>query len=231
LVVKSEVAAVKKLLLTSTAALVLIAAPAGAADLSVAPLYKAAPAVPYFTWSGFYVGANGGGQWGRSRWDSADRFDLSGGLAGGTAGYNWQTGNVVFGFEGDVDWSRLTGSTTTLCSAGCTTGNSWLGTVRGRVGYTFDRLMPYVTGGLAFGDIKASTPGLPGAAQTQTGFAVGGGLEYALTNNWSVKAEYLRVDLGKFNCGAGCGAGPTDNVSLKTNVLRAGVNYRFGWGN
>lgn len=208
----------------------LLAAPAGAADLSVAPLYKAPPlAAPANNWSGFYLGINGGGGWGRSAWDSADNFDLSGGVVGGTAGVNWQAGPTVFGIESDVDWSNMSGSTTTLCPAGCTTSNSWLGTVRGRLGYSFDRLLPYVTGGLAVGDIRASTPGLPGASQTNAGWTVGGGLEYALTNKWSVKAEYLHVDLGKFNCGVNCGVAATDNVSLQTDTVRAGLNYRFGW--
>ena len=85
---------------------------ASAADLSVAPLYKAPPAVmtPAYNWSGFYVGLNGGGGWGHSYWDSsADRIGLSGGLAGGTAGYNWQIGNAVLGLEGDIDWAHLNG--------------------------------------------------------------------------------------------------------------------------
>lgn len=207
-------------------------APAQAADLSVAPYYKAPPASAAATnWTGFYLGVNGGGDWGRSRWDTADKFNLSGGLAGGTIGYNFQTGNVMFGVEGDADWSNLSGSTNTLCPPGCTTSNSWLSTVRGRLGYSFDSFLPYVTGGLAVGDIKAGTPGFPGASQTNAGWTVGGGAELALTKNWSVKAEYLHVDLGKFNCGFNCSAAPTDNVSLQTNVLRAGVNYRFGWGN
>jgi outer membrane immunogenic protein len=207
------------------------AAPAGAADLSVAPLYRAPPAVaaPANNWSGFYLGINGGGGWGRSTWDSADSFNLSGGLVGGTAGMNWQVGQAVFGVEGDVDWTNLSGSTSTACPLGCTTSNSWLSTVRGRLGYSFDRLLPYVTGGLAVGDIRASTPGLPGGSQTNAGWTAGGGLEYALTNKWSVKAEYLHVDLGKFNCGTGCGVSANDNVSLQTDVVRAGLNYKFGW--
>ena len=111
-------------------------APAQAADLSVAPLYKAPPVVaaPAYNWSGFYVGLNGGGGWGTSNWDSAGSLNLSGAVAGGTAGLNWQMGHAVLGLEGDIDWSNLKGSTTSaLCLGGCTTNNDWLSTVRGRV--------------------------------------------------------------------------------------------------
>jgi outer membrane immunogenic protein len=207
---------------------------AHAADLSVAPIYKAppAPVVSTYNWSGFYVGVNGGGEWGRSRWDSTGGFNTSGGMVGGTAGYNWQTGPIVLGVEGDVDWQNLKGSTTNLCPAGgCSTNTDWLSTVRGRLGYAFDRVMPYVTGGLAIGDIKAAAPGFAGASQAEAGWTVGGGVEFALTNNWTAKAEYLHVDLGNFNCGFSCGATATNNVSSRENVVRAGLNYKFGPGN
>ena len=102
--------------------------------------------------------------------------------------------------------------------------------MRGRVGYSFDRVMPYVTGGLAAGDIRAAAPGLPGGTNTNAGWTVGGGVEFALPGNWSAKAEYLHVDLGNFNCGTNCGGTPNENVSMRDNVFRAGVNYHFGWG-
>ena len=210
------------------------AGPAGAADLSVAPLYKTPPVVaaPAYNWSGFYVGLNGGGDWGTSNWTSAGSSDMSGAVIGGTAGLNWQMGHAVLGLEGDVDWSSLKGSTTSaLCPAGCTTNNDWLATVRGRAGYAFDRFLPYVTGGLAVGDIKAGAPGFTGATQTNAGWTAGGGVELALTNNWTAKAEYLHVDLGNMNCGFNCGVAPGNNVSLKSDQVRGGVNFRFGGGN
>ncbi len=208
--------------------------PAAAADLSVAPLYKAPPVqiAQVYNWTGFYLGVNGGGGWGQSWWDAnATGINTSGGLAGGTAGYNWQFGNAVFGIEGDIDWANLKGTaTSTLCPNGCSTSDSWLSTVRGRAGYAFGSVLPYVTGGLAVGDIKATMPGLAGASATNAGWTFGAGLEIALPGNWSAKAEYLHVDLGRFNCGVNCGGAPTDNVSMHDNVVRAGVNYRFGWG-
>jgi len=96
--------------------------------------------------------------------------------------------------------------------------------------HAFDRWLPYVTGGLAVGDIRAATPGFVGATNTSAGWTAGAGIEFALPGNWSAKAEYLYVDLGKFNCGTACNGLPTDNVSMHDNVVRAGVNYRFDWG-
>jgi outer membrane immunogenic protein len=217
----------------AVAALV-VAQGATAADLSVAPLYKAPPPVmaPAYNWSGFYLGINGGGGWGHSYWDaSATRINTSGGMVGGTAGYNWQLGNAVLGIEGDIDWANLKGTnTSTLCPLGCSTSDTWLSTVRGRAGYAFGGVLPYITGGLAVGDIRAATPGFAGASNTNAGWTAGGGIEFALPGNWSAKAEYLYVDLGRFNCGVSCNGLPTDNVSMHDNVVRAGVNYRFGGG-
>jgi outer membrane immunogenic protein len=208
-----------------------LAGAAAAADLPPRygqPIPKAPPMYPaIYNWTGFYLGINGGGGFGHSTWDSTGGFDVSGGVVGGTIGYNWQTGPWVFGLEGDIDWSNISGSTNVLCPLGCTTRNDWLGTARGRVGYAFDRIMPYLTGGLAFGNIKAATPFLPGKDETNAGWTIGGGLEVALTGNWSAKAEYLYVDLGKTNCGLGCSAFVVDNASFTTHLLRGGVNYRF----
>jgi outer membrane immunogenic protein len=211
-------------------AAVLTAQSAFAADLSV--LYKAPPpaATPAYDWSGFYLGINGGGGWGHSTWDAnATGIRTSGGMVGGTAGYNWQLGSAVLGLEGDIDWANLKGtSTSPLCPLGCSTSDSWLGTVRGRAGYAFGGVLPYVTGGLAVGDIRAATPGFAGASNTNAGWTVGGGVEFALPGNWSAKAEYLHVDLGRFNCGTNCGIAATDNVSMHDDIFRAGINYRFG---
>lgn len=217
-------------------ALVLLAAAAftgsvQAADLSPgygSPYYTKAPAyAPSFGWGGFYLGLNGGGGWGSSTWDRAGEFNSSGGVLGGTAGFGWQVGQALFGVEGDLDWSGISGSTTVACPGGCSTANNWLGTVRGRVGYAFDRILPYVTGGVAFGDINASTPGFAGASQTNLGWALGAGVEVAVYRNWSLKAEYLHVDLGSFNCALNCGPSGTDNVSFSANLVRGGVNYHF----
>jgi len=199
---------------------------AGAADLP--PYYQPGPAYnPIYTWTGFYVGINGGGGWGSSQWDAVNSFDVSGGLIGGTVGYNWQFGQVVIGAEADIDWSGIKGTTTMLCPGGCETRNKWLATARGRLGLAFDRFLPYVTGGLAFGDINATVPVLPGGSISNAGWTVGAGLEVGLVSNVSLKAEYLYVDLGNFNCGLNCGLAPGSNVSFTTSVFRGGANLRF----
>jgi outer membrane immunogenic protein len=202
---------------------------AEAADLSrrygpppVAPVYAA-----IYNWTGFYVGINGGGGWGRSTWDGIDKFDISGGLIGATIGYNWQLGQAVLGVEGDIAWSGIQGTTNTLCPGGCETRNSWLSTVRGRAGYAIDRLLPFLTAGLAVGNIQANTPGFPGGSSSNAGWTVGGGLEFAVVSNVTIKAEYLYVDLGTFNCGFNCGLAAGGNTSFYANVLRGGLNVRF----
>jgi outer membrane immunogenic protein len=226
--------------LASTAALVALVvtvSSAVAADLSrrPPPPPPAPPAyapVPFYNWTGFYIGINGGGAWGgRSRFDFPGSppaaLDVSGWLAGGTLGANYQLGHFVFGLEGDIDGADIRGSTACLGGFTCRIRNDWLATARGRIGYAFDRLLPYVTGGAAFGGLNASIPGIGSASDTNAGWTVGGGIEFALTGNWTAKAEYLYVDLGNFDC-AVCNAGPPPaRAGFTTNVVRAGVNFRF----
>jgi outer membrane immunogenic protein len=219
-----------KRLLYAGVGLIALAGAAAAADLPPAhgPYYKAPAFLPAYNWTGLYIGVNGGGAFGSSAWDTTGSFHPTGGLVGGTIGYNYQIGPAVLGAEGDIDWSRISGSTTTGCPAGCTTSDAWLSTIRGRLGYAADRFMPFITGGAAFGNINATTPGLPGGSATNAGWTVGAGLEFAIAGRWTAKAEYLYVDLGKFNCGVGCSAGAAvDNVSFTTNLIRGGFNYRF----
>ena len=151
----------KRLCLAIAGVLALTGA-AAAADLSQPPpryYPPASVAVPLYSWTGFYFGINGGGAFGSSSWDSTGSRDVSGGLVGAQLGYNYQAGHAVFGVEGDLDWTDINGSTNNTCSLGCKTSNTWLSTVRGRLGYAADRFMPFVTGGAAFGNVRAFTPG------------------------------------------------------------------------
>lgn len=229
----------KRLILTACAGLVAaatMAAPSFAADLR-APVYKApAYVAPVFSWTGFYLGINGGYAWGHSDWNNTPMGNVSmnvkGGMVGGTFGYNLQTGTWVWGLEGDIDasWadgSSVAGGAGTVCSgAGCETKNTWFGTARGRIGYAWDRFLPYLTGGAAFGNIKA-TPNTGGSVnKTKLGWTVGAGVEWAFSGAWSAKVEYLYADLGKITCEASVCGVDTD-VSYKTNIARIGVNYRF----
>src|SRR5215831_13881218 len=151
------------------------ALPASAADLPRAVPYRAPAYVNAYNWTGFYLGINGGGAWGSSDWNGlAVSNSPSGGMIGGTAGYNWQgIGSPwVLGAEGDIDWTDLSDS---IACGGliCQTKNGWLGTVRGRVGYAWDRFMPYFTGGIAFGKVKANRTGFVGVSDTNAGWTIG----------------------------------------------------------
>jgi outer membrane immunogenic protein len=221
----------KRFLIAGFGLLAMAAAmPASAADLPRSSVpYRAPSYLSGFNWTGFYVGINGGGAWGGSDWDGyAVTNNPKGGLIGVTAGYNWQGAGSpwVFGLEGDIGWAFINDSV--VCGAGvnCQTKNNWLGTVRGRVGYAFDRIMPYVTAGLAVGDIEANVTAAPGSSSTNAGWTIGAGVEGSIYANWTAKAEYLYADLGSFTCSAGSCALPT-NVDLRQSILRAGVNYHF----
>jgi outer membrane immunogenic protein len=216
-----------------------------AADLPppVAPrapaTYVPVPA-PVFSWTGFYLGVNGGYAFGPSDWSSplpigsTGNFNTTGFLIGGTVGGNYQIGQFVIGVEGDGDWSNLNGTTNSVAGtcnfAGCETRSDWLATVRGRAGYAWDRVLFYGTGGAAFGNLQAAAGTLPFSSTTQTGWTAGAGVEAAFAPNWTAKVEYLYVDLGSQSCGvASCGAFGGTSVSLKENLVRAGINYKFGW--
>jgi outer membrane immunogenic protein len=226
----------KRLVLASTSALAIMAmmGAANAADLArrhPAPAKLPAYVEPYYNWTGVYAGINGGYGFGNSQWSApagASRFDVNGGLVGGTLGYSYQMSRVVFGLEGDVDWSDVHGSTTSVpcLGASCETSNSWLATARGRIGYAFDRIMPYVTAGGAFGDVKLNAAGLGSQTDTRAGWTAGGGVEFALGGPWTAKVEYLYVDLGKETCSA-ANCGVSTNVDFNSSVVRAGLNYRF----
>jgi outer membrane immunogenic protein len=215
----------KRIVLASAALFAFVVTqPALAAD---APIYKAPPAA-LFNWSGFYAGIVGGGGWGDSEQIapgpvSTGSFDISGGVLGGTVGFNWQTAALVFGIEGDYSAANIRGSTTAVCGVACTTDLRSLGTVRGRLGYTAGRFMPYLTAGYAFGDLRRGFGATSGNA-TADGWAGGVGLEALLAPNWSVKAEYLYVDLGRTNVPIG---GFPTTVDFQAHLLRVGLNYRF----
>jgi outer membrane immunogenic protein len=204
---------------------------ASAADLPrrhAMPMKAPAYAAPY-NWTGAYVGINGGGAWGDANWSALGTGDFrtSGGLVGATLGYNWQAGPTVFGLETDIDWANIKGSTTNGCGGvTCATKNDWLGTTRGRIGYAFNRFLPFVTGGAAYGDVKSNFGGFTSDNDTRLGWTVGAGLEVGLVGPWSVKAEYLYADLGKSSCpAASCGA--ATDVRFTSNIVRGGLNYRF----
>ena len=237
----------------------LLAAPlnlAHAADMALKARPAAAAVAPLpYNWTGLYVGVQGGAGWGHAEdtdatpFDSG-RFSVRGGLIGGTLGYNWQLSNVVLGLEGDGAAAWIKGSTVgTLPTSGncgglpphCDSNLRALGTFRGRAGWAIDRYPPYVTGGLAVGSLHGHEGDtlLNGAVgdgtKTVTGWTLGGGIEAMICPNWSIKAEYLHVDLGKhavFNDAIPAFPTPVifaQNVRFTTDIFRVGVNYKFDW--
>jgi len=227
-----------KLIGTAVAALSLLATSfsAQAADIP-RPVFKGVRSVvAYYNWTGFYVGLNAGYGWGTSNWDYAFvpavgpiNTRPTGWLFGATLGYNHQTGSFVWGLEGDINWSSVRGSAP-CAGFSCESQNRWFMTLRPRIGYAMDRWLPYITGGLAYGEVKATTtsPAFPGTTSQQLGWTLGAGIEYAFSGNWTAKFEYLYMDLGSFDCGISCGVPGPVNVTFKENIVRAGLNYKFG---
>ena len=189
---------------------------AQSADLSYSPRgpYTVNQPLNAFSWAGPYLGGNLGYDWG-----SVDNNPTkpSGFLAGAQAGYNWQNGPWVFGVEGDIE---LTGAEDTF--APWKFSNPWFGTARGRVGYAFNNILFYSTGGLAFGELSGQTWNGVSESHTNLGWTVGLGTEFGLAPNWSAKLEYLFVDLADSPFAI-------TNVSngYRFGVVRAGVNYHF----
>jgi outer membrane immunogenic protein len=212
----------------------MLAVSASAADMPAEPYapYQAPiePVVPAFSWSGFYVGGNVGYGWARTEWTGgAGNFTTSpdGFQVGGTGGYNFQTGAFVFGIEGDIDYVDLNGTAVNNLCATCTIKDTWLATLRGRVGYAFGRWLPYFTGGGAWGNVYVSSPAGSGTS-TKGGWSAGGGVEYSWDRLWSAKLEYLYADLGDANCPAAtCGTLTDVNLHYTQSILRAGINYHF----
>jgi outer membrane immunogenic protein len=249
----------KRMLFAGALSLFAATPAAFAADLPAGPPAQAPAAyvpvvAPVYNWSGIYFGINGGYAFGSTDWSPAapilgtGTFNTSGGLVGGTAGLNFQSSSVVFGIEGDWDWAGISGTSSNTTStlgtaptpcgpgfAACSfqTSSNWLSTIRGRVGYAFDRVMIYATAGGAAGDIKATftNPNGPVSGSTNTtewGWTAGGGVEAAVTDNVTVKVEYLFVDLQNGNCAATlCGTAVNVPVSFDASIVRAGLNFKF----
>lgn len=168
-----------------------------------------------YSWQGPYVGANLGYQWGATTNNPTEPSGVAGGVQGG---YNFQSGPFVFGVEADL---QLSGAEDRF--APWKFSNPWFGTLRGRAGYAFNNILLYATGGFAYGSLRAEhTP--TGLAQTTTGlgWAAGGGMEVALISNWTVRAEYLYVDLSDRPYSL---TGVSNG--LESQLLRFGINYRF----
>lgn len=223
----------KKIFLASACLLTLTGA-ASAADLAARPYTKAPLSVAsVYNWSGFYLGIVGGGAWEAASGDPK----MKGGFVGGTAGYNWQTGNVVFGIEADGTWADVsataTGATVVpgfgVVSATASSKTDAMGTVRGRIGYAVNNVLFYGTGGYAWIDNKITLSALGVSvsdSKWHSGWTVGAGVEAFFAPQWSVKGEYLYRSLGSENYFSSLGT-PLASGTVNFHTVQVGVNYHF----
>ncbi|MGY6709231.1 MAG: outer membrane protein [Rhizobiaceae bacterium] len=202
--------------------------------MSADPTYWDQPS-PAFNWSGFYVGAHGG--WGSGNYDyifpngQNVGSSLSGGFGGIQAGYNWDFGGVIVGAEGDLSFGNIGG--TSVCpnaAFSCNVDVNFLSTVRGRVGLPLDNVMPYVTAGVAFGNVRRrSSDGAQSLSdsRTLTGWTAGLGAEVAVMDGWSIGGEYLYVDLGRRTF-PGTGPAFSDvRIGTQMHTFRLKANFRW----
>jgi outer membrane immunogenic protein len=241
-----------RLMVGSIAIVALAAAPVMAADMSVVKtkVPKEPPFVVY-NWTGFYIGIQGGGGWSRvaqtdARPFSSDTYNGTDGLIGGTLGFNAQFDRVVLGLEADGSGSWVKGYTIGTdpvsgnCGGApprCFSNLQSLATFRARAGVTMDNVLPYLTAGLAVGSLHgedgdiAANGAFGAGTKTVVGWTAGFGVEAMFNQIWSLKVEYLYVDFGNraiFNDSV-AGVIFPENLRYTANLLRAGLNYRFGY--
>lgn len=205
-------------LLLATTALIAVGGSAFAADMRARPYTKAPPPAPMmaqvYNWTGFYIGGHVGGAF---RGDDSFIGASSDGrfIGGGQVGVDYQFGpNWVMGIE--ANYSAMANNDFT------TFGNRALGSVTGRLGYTWGQTMLYAKGGYAWADTRR-TFGF--ANEGRDGYTIGGGIEHMFAPNWSAKVEYQYYDLGRVNFIA-----PVGNFQNDEHTIKLGLNYRFGWG-
>ncbi len=235
---------IRKLLLSATG----VVAMAGAAVAADLPGRQAPPpyvAPPLFSWTGFYLGAQLGYAWGFDDFTATNPFfgtfannsyNPNGVIGGAHVGYNYQVGQFVVGVEGDVDGTGYSGSRT-AGFARLTTEIPVQGSIRARLGLALDHALLYVTGGVAFAGIDttyATFAGYDTFGKTRTGWTIGGGIEYALNPNWSIRAEYRYADFGSFrdypvgSLAPIYGLGTFVQHQQTQHAIRGGVTYKFG---
>ncbi len=234
--------------LLSTVALAALAGQAFAADLpsrKEAPVYIA-PA-PVYSWTGFYGGLDIGGSWGNANlWVPGTVYTFShnsnndGVIGGGFIGYNYQVNQFVIGLQGEFDGTS-NGNSHYSSPLGLDTyqasfNQNWIASLDGRLGYAMDRTLFYVLGGVAWDSqsthLNNVTTGVTGWSNTntRTGYDIGGGIEYAFTNNWTGRIEYRYYNFGTNNSPfSDTFLGSTyTRTTLTDNVVRVGLAYKFG---
>lgn len=218
---------------------------ANAADLGTKKPGIAAPIMTQFNWTGFYVGVQGGYQWGRT----SNRFygaggvllpassrnhDTNGAVLGAHAGYTYQFNpgdGFVIGAEGDIEWTSTRGTFTFVGGDQYRAKGDLQGSVRLRAGYALNRILVYATGGAAFSNLNNSIfnagTGVRVRSNVDIGWTVGGGVEYAITRNWSARAEYRYTAFSEKKYDASAAFPGTVGAENNLHTVRAGVSYRF----
>ena len=196
-----------------------------AADMST-------PAVDYVhDWSGWFFGIKGGYATGDAQLvglgGSSGDYTIDGGVIGTMSGYNFQSGNIVYGIDMDSAFGNLEGTTSpaNIC-ASCTTEINWLSTFRGRVGVAMDNVLPFVTAGVAYGEVEVNIPAAlnPGGGNRDdifVGYVVGAGIDWAFNDEWTARLDYQYIDLGdeNLNFPGGVVNASVDNL----HIIRVGI--------
>lgn len=237
------------------ASLLGMSAPVNAADIRP-PVYKAPPvAAPPFSWTGFYIGANVGAGWNQGTvTDSLFGVNFDNGsdaafVGGGQIGVNYQINNFVFGVEGDFDWLANNNNSSVGTVIGgntfqATSNNRWITTLAGRAGIAADRWLYYLKGGggwvgnssFTVTNVTTGTSVTGSGNNSNSGWLLGGGVEWAFADNWSVRAEYdfLGLSSRSFAVPATVPVIGGDVFTLHdrdVQMLTVGINYRFNWTN
>ena len=211
----------KKLFLFAAAAVLTTAGSAMAADMAVDPVYD---------WTGFYLGANAGygfagdDKVGLSPGGNVGELKIHGIFGGAEAGFNYQMNSIVLGIETDIQLSDVSDDDSDGVLGDSSSDVDYFGTLRGRAGVAFDKALIYGTGGLAYAGVDYNAPAGINDNYTEVGYTLGGGLEYAFDDAWTMKAEYLFINLGHKTLSSG-GVSTVATPSFQT--VRVGVNYRF----
>jgi outer membrane immunogenic protein len=219
---------------------------AGALDLNSFPVTPPQPQKP--DWAGFYIKDNSGAGSTSIPWTNlapTNGFATpgSGAPVNENFGYNFQSGNFVFGLEGSLAAANFDGKFTSsyLPSGALSPNMNWLGTVTGRFGYSFGQWLPYVKGGFAAADVGSPLQGAPGVGSfsqstTASGWTAGVGFEYQFSSKWSLGLEYLYTDLGSGTSNGGSlggapisGAPEMYSTALKSQSVMGSIKYKAGW--
>lgn len=219
----------KKLLVGSVSVLVLagvaLSSPATAADYRTPAVADSGS----YDWSGWYWGLKGGYGGGDARQTfvtSTGDYNIDGFLFGTMSSFNYQTGDLVIGLDADSGFSGIDGTTaaTNASCAGCTTEINWVSTVRGRAGIAMGRLLPFVTAGVAFGEVEATRPIAGGGRDDDIffGYVVGAGVDWAFADGWHARLDYQFVDLGNENMNFAGGVTRVDVDEL--HLVRVGIS-------